>query len=88
MSIFDKFVSLVKMAGKSGYGCYAIVCSIFLVIFGFGLGFIIGYFVLNRPNFTKSAEDLSNIPNTRLALGLLENVINKTDFSGIEDDFR
>lgn len=73
-------------AHKGGYGCYAIVCSTFLIIFGFGLGFIVGYFVLNKPVVKKPALSSRYITESK-GLHLLEEVANNTQFDYPETEF-
>lgn len=74
------------MAASKGYGCYACVCGIFLVILGFGLGFIIGYFVLKQPVYVTSATGVDRLPVYE-DLDFLVDAVNRTDYADLDEEF-
>lgn len=74
------------MAASRGYGCYACVCGIFLVILGFGLGFIIGYFVLKQPVYVTSVADEGRL-SIYEDLDFLVDTVNLTDYAELDEKF-
>lgn len=72
---------------KGGYGCYACLCGIFMIIFGFGLGFIVGYFVLEKPSQVKPIEmrqESNEIENFSFLVGVLKGI----SYDDLESDFQ
>lgn len=57
-----------------------------MIIFGFGLGFIVGYFVLEKPNQVKPIEmhqESNEIENFSFLVGVLKGI----SYDALESDF-
>lgn len=75
------------MASSKGYGCYACVCGLFLIILGFGLGFIIGYFVLKQPVYVTSGVASEDRLPVYEDLEFVVNAVNRTDYQDLDEQF-